>query len=71
MSKARAVQSQGLNSSERGPIESSQASLRTAGSGSTATRGTPEWTTQRWKLQVEAEARRRLKKNIRRASGER
>lgn len=25
----------------------------------------PEWTTQRWRLQVEAEARNRLKKTIR------
>jgi hypothetical protein len=25
----------------------------------------PEWTSERWKLQVEAEARSRLKKNIR------
>ena len=31
----------------------------------------PEWTTQRWRLQVEAEARSRLKKGIRGLGSER
>lgn len=31
----------------------------------------PEWTTQRWRLQVEAEARRRLKKSIQGLGSER
>jgi hypothetical protein len=31
----------------------------------------PEWTTARWKLQVEAEARNRLKKSIRNIGSER
>lgn len=69
---SRAVPGEGVNTSERpGPIESSQASRETAKSGATATPGTPEWTTERWKLQVEAEARQRLKQNIRGVGGER
>lgn len=33
--------------------------------------GGPEWKSQRWKLQVEAEARSRLKKRIRNLASER
>ena len=36
-----------------------------AQSGLTMTPGGPEWKSERWKREVEAEARRRLKKNIR------
>jgi len=47
-----------------GPVDPSRASRgavppRSAGSGG------PEWMTEQWKVQVEAEARRRLKKNMR------
>lgn len=38
------------------PAHSSGSAVRPSG---------PEWTTQRWKLQVEAEARGRLKKRLR------
>jgi len=38
-----------------------------AQSGSAAGPNRPEWTTERWKLQVEAEARGKLKKIIRNA----
>jgi hypothetical protein len=34
-------------------------------------RGAPEWKTARWKLQVEAEARSRLKRHIRDLGSER
>jgi hypothetical protein len=65
MSTSRAGPTQRLKTSERpDPIESSQASRGTAKSGATASRSRPEWTTERWKLQVEAEARRRLKKHM-------
>jgi hypothetical protein len=42
-----------------------------AQSGSAAVPNRPEWTTERWKLQVEAEARGRLKKIIRDAGSKR
>jgi hypothetical protein len=72
MSTSRAVPTRGPKTRERpGPIESSQASRMTAESGATTSSSRPEWTTQRWKLQVEAEARRRLKKHMQGLSAER
>jgi hypothetical protein len=72
MSTPRAVPTQRLKTSERlGPIEASHASRGTAESGATASSSRPEWTTQRWKLQVEAEARRRLKKHMHGVGAER
>jgi hypothetical protein len=38
--------------------------------GSALGRPGPEWKTERWKLQVEAEARSRLKKSIRKVGSE-
>ena len=40
-------------------------------SGSALHRVGPEWKTERWKIQVEAEARSRLKKSIRKVGSER
>jgi hypothetical protein len=72
MSTSRAVPTEDLKSSERpSPIESSQTSRGTAESGAMASSSRPEWTTQRWKLQVEAEARRRLKKDMQGVGAER
>ena len=72
MSTSKAEPSQRLQTSERPrPTESSQASRGTAESGATATSSGPEWTTERWKLQVEAEARRRLKTHMQGAGAER
>ena len=71
MSTSRAVPTRSLTTSEpAGPIASSQPS-GTAESGATASSSRPEWTTERWKLQVEAEARRRLKKHMHGAGAER
>lgn len=39
--------------------------------GAATVRGCPEWKTERWRLQVEAEARSRLKKRIREIASER
>ena len=72
MSTSRAVPTEGLKTIERpGSMVSSRASRGTAESGATASPSRPEWMTQRWKLQVEAEARRRLKKHIQSAGVER
>jgi hypothetical protein len=49
----------------RQSLTSSPPLRRTTPLGPRATAGGPEWTTERWKLQVEAEARSRLKKIIR------
>lgn len=46
-------------------------SRMTTQSGSAVSHGGPEWKTERWKLQVEAEARSRLKKRIRKVGSER
>ena len=71
MSTSRAVPTRSLTASEpAGPIASSQPS-GPAESGATASSSRPEWTTERWKLQVEAEARRRLKKHMHGAGAER
>ena len=72
MSTSRAVPTRGPKTHERpGPTESSQASRRTAESGATTSSSMPEWTTERWKLQVEAEARSRLKKHMEGVGAER
>lgn len=49
----------------RGSLDSSRTSRRPAPFDSSASTGGPEWKSQRWKLQVEAEARSRLKRMIR------
>jgi hypothetical protein len=46
------------------PVEGSPPSRPTQSASAERPRR-PEWTTQRWRLQVEAEARSRLKKTIR------
>lgn len=57
---------------KRRALLNSSAPARTpARSGPAAGPNRPEWTTERWKLQVEAEARRRLKKIIRDAGSKR
>jgi hypothetical protein len=47
------------------PANSPQARCGAAPPRSSANAGGPEWMTERWKLQVEAEARGRLKKRMR------
>jgi hypothetical protein len=49
----------------RGLLESTRVSSGTAPSDSRPDSDRPEWATERWKLQVEAEARGRLKRLIR------
>lgn len=49
----------------RDSMDYSPANSRTVQSGSTASSYGPEWKSKRWKLQVQAEARRRLKDHIR------
>lgn len=49
----------------------SRPDLRPERSGSARGPSQPEWTTERWKLQVEAEARSLLKKRIRDIASER
>ena len=46
-------------------VDYSPANRRAVQSGSTASSCGPEWKSERWKLQVQAEARRRLKDHIR------
>ena len=67
MSKSKATPTErGVKATGRpDAVGSPPQSHRTAQPGSPTSRGGPEWTTERWKLQVEAEARGRLKKNIR------
>jgi hypothetical protein len=48
-----------------GSVDSAHTSRARAQSQSTTAPGVPEWTTARWKLQVEAEARGRLKQKLR------
>jgi hypothetical protein len=55
----------------RALLNSSATAGTSAQSGSAAGPNRPEWTTERWKLQVEAEARGRLKKIIRDAGSKR
>lgn len=47
------------------PADSSHGRHATEGSRTTARSDGPEWTTERWKIQVEADARKRLKGSIR------
>lgn len=55
----------------RDPLDSSRTSRTPAPFDSSASSGGPEWKSQRWKLQVEAEARSRLKRIIRHLGSER
>ena len=55
----------------RGSPASSPTSRSPAPLDSRASSRGPEWKSQRWKLQVEAEARSRLKRNIRDLGSER
>lgn len=55
----------------RDPVERSPARRATTQSAPAGSPRRPEWTTHRWKLQVEAEARSRLKQNIRGLGSER
>lgn len=55
----------------RRSLDSSRTSRRPAPFDSSASTGGPEWKSQRWKLQVEAEARSRLKRIIRHLGSER
>jgi hypothetical protein len=52
-------------------VNSSRASRGTTAARSSTNTDGPEWRTARWKLQVEAEARSRLKKIIRNVGSER
>ena len=49
----------------RDSVDYSPANSRAVQTGSTASSCGPEWKSERWKLQVQAEARRRLKDHIR------
>jgi hypothetical protein len=64
-SKSTRVPSEDATINRRRASDSSPTSRRTDSIGSSTGAGGPEWTTHRWKLQVEAEARNRLKKSIR------
>ena len=66
ISRSRVVPTGGTKpSGRRSPVDSPQTSRVAAPPRSgTSPRG-PEWTTKHWKLQVEAEARNRLKQSIR------
>lgn len=55
----------------RGSLGTSPISRRPAPFGSSNSSVGPEWKSERWKLQVEAEARTRLKKRIRDLGSER
>jgi hypothetical protein len=70
MSRSRTVSSQGVKADwGAGSVKSGQAGRTRSGSAA-GPRG-PEWKSERWKLQVEAEARSRLKKSIRDVGSER
>ena len=70
--RSRPVPSGGATpNGRRGSSDSSRTSRRPAPFDSSASSGGPEWKTQRWKLQVEAEARSRLKRIIRHLGSER
>jgi hypothetical protein len=71
-SRRRAIPRAADNSTGRRALPNSSATAgRPAESGPVAGPKRPEWTTERWKLQVEAEARGRLKKIIRNAGSKR
>jgi|GraSoiStandDraft_45_1057281.scaffolds.fasta_scaffold1951030_2 hypothetical protein len=71
MSRSRAMPSGVKAIPNSRSAESVQARGGPAQSGvATAPRG-PEWKSERWKLQVEAEARSRLKRSIRKVGSER
>jgi hypothetical protein len=72
MSKIRTVSGPGVKADwDAGSVNSGQARRRpTRSVSATGPRG-PEWKTERWRLQVEAEARNRLKKSIRDVGSER
>ena len=64
--RSRATLRDDLKAGRASPsVDPGQAGRRPAQSGSTTTPREAEWKTERWKLQVEAEARSRLKKSIR------
>jgi hypothetical protein len=67
-SRPSAMQTEAVNPDGRQALpNSSKPDLTPAQSGA----GRPEWATERWKLQVEAEARSRLKRLIRNVGSER
>lgn len=70
MPASRTVPRETVKTSRRpGLTESSPARRRAAEASSTASPASPEWMTERWKLEVQAEARRRLKKSIQGVAG--
>jgi hypothetical protein len=72
VSTPRTVPTEGVKTSERTDATGlSQASRDTADSGARSSSGSPEWATERWKLEVEAEARSRLKKHLQGAGAKR
>jgi hypothetical protein len=72
MSRSRATSTGGIKHGRDWPsVDSGPAGPRPAEAGSTPAPRGPEWKTQRWKLQVEAEARSRLKKIIRKVGSDR
>lgn len=71
MSRSRATPARGLEHGRDWPSAGWRPVGRPpAASGSIPAPG-PEWKSERWKLQVEAEARSRLKKSIRKVGSER
>lgn len=72
MSRSRARQTEaGMIHGYQDQVDSSQARRGPTPSRSSTNTDGPEWRTARWKLQVEAEARSRLKKIIRDVGSER
>lgn len=66
MSTSRTMQRRSVRTSGRqGSVGRPHTRPSDTRSRATARSGGPEWATERWKLEVEAEARGRLKKNIR------
>jgi hypothetical protein len=72
-STSKAMPSEGVRPrhDQASPDSSPVRRRRSARSGFAVGPGGPEWKSQRWKLQVEAEARSRLKKRIRDLGSER
>lgn len=72
ISRSRATERSGARAGpDRSSVGSVQATRKSSQSGPATTPRGPEWKSERWKLQVEAEARSRLKKLIRRLGSER
>lgn len=71
MSKTKTVSGPAVRASDAASVNAGQAGRGPARPVSIKTPRGPEWKTERWKLQVEAEARNRLKNSIRDVGTER